>query len=216
MPTAPPTSLALRSDPDGAHPSNGSAGVAARNATRTGDGRADLDPESLYQRVAPIIYTRCLRLLGNDQDALDATHDIFVRLLGGRLTSFRAEAKLSTWVYSVATRHCLDRLRSWRRKRKFLERFGALLSLQPPTLPQPGQAEARVLLEKLSGRLRARSLQIAVHLYLDDMSQTEVAELMGISERAVRKAMSKIRKDAFAALNSPVQPNAHQEESDAH
>jgi RNA polymerase sigma-70 factor (ECF subfamily) len=174
---------------------------------------ADLDPESLYQRVAPIIYTRCLRLLGNDQDALDATHDIFVRLLSGRLDSFRAQAKLSTWVYSVATRHCLDRLRSCRRKRRFLERFGALLSLQPQAPPQ--QAEARVLLEKLSGRLRARSLQIAVHLYLDEMSQTEVAELMGISDRAVRKAMSKIRQDAVAALNGVAHTHG-QEESDAY
>jgi RNA polymerase sigma-70 factor, ECF subfamily len=174
----------------------------------------DLDPESLYQRVAPVIYTRCLRLLGHEQDALDATHDIFVRLLSGRIGSFRAEAKLTTWVYSVATRHCLDRLRSGRRKRRFLERFGALLSSQPQASPQPGQTEARVLLEKLSGQLRARSLQIAVHLYLDDMSQAEVAELMGISDRAVRKAMTQIRKDAFAALSGAGQPG--QEESDAH
>jgi RNA polymerase sigma factor (sigma-70 family) len=194
----------------------GSAGATTRDAGRTGDSVDDLATGSLYQRVAPIIYTRCLRLLGNDQDALDATHDIFVRLLDGGLGSFRAQAKLSTWVYSVATRHCLDRLRSWRRRRSFMERLGAILKLQPPALPQPGQAEARVLLEKLSGQLRPRPLQIAVHLYLDEMSQTEVAELMGISERAVRKAMTKIRKDAFAALNAAPQPHVCEEESDAH
>jgi RNA polymerase sigma-70 factor, ECF subfamily len=213
---APPTPFALRSPRDGAQSPNGAADGATRDAIRTANVATDLDPESLYQRVAPVIYTRCLRLLGNDQDALDATHDIFVRLLSGRLGSFRAEAKLSTWVYSVATRHCLDRLRSWRRKRKFLERVGALLSLQPQAPPQSGQAEARVLLEKLSGQLRPRPLQIAVHLYLDEMSQSEVAELMGISERAVRKAMTKIRKDAFAALSGVTQPTARQEESDAH
>ena len=121
--------------------------------------------------MAPVIYTRCLRLLGQEQDALDATHDIFVRLLSGGLGGFRGAAKLSTWVYSVATHHCLSRLRSGRRKRRFLESLGALLSLQPPALPQPGQAEARVILEKLSGQLRPRSLQIAVHLYLDEMTR---------------------------------------------
>ncbi len=171
------------------------------------------DPESLYQRVAPVIYTRCLRLLGHEQDARDATHDIFIGLLNGRMGSFRAQAKLSTWVYSVATRHCLDRLRSARRRRGFLERWGALLSVGQRELPEPGQTEARLLLEELSGRLRARSLQIAVHLYLDEMTQQEVAELMGISERAVRKAMTKIRKDAISALSGAGQPC--QEESDA-
>lgn len=206
MPTVVPQAIATAT--------HGSAAGATRDATPTENGVTVLDPESLYQRVAPVIYTRCLRLLGNEQDALDATHDIFVRLLSGRLDSFRAEAKLSTWVYSVATRHCLDRLRSCRRRRRFLERFGMLLSLRPQALPQ--QAEARVLLEKLSGQVRVRSLQIAVHLYLDEMSQSEVAELMGISDRAVRKAMTKIRKDAVAALSGVVHTNASQEESDAH
>jgi RNA polymerase sigma-70 factor (ECF subfamily) len=177
--------------------------------------RADGDPEALYRRVAPIIYTRCLRLLGHEQDALDATHDIFVHLLSGGLGGFRGAAKLSTWVYSVATHHCLTRLRSGRRKRRFLESLGALLSLQPLALPQPGQVEARVILEQLSRRLRPRSLQIAVHLYLDEMTQTEVAQVMGISDRAVRKAMSKIRQDAIAALSGAAKTNACEEESDA-
>ena len=51
------------------------------------------------------------RLTGDDEEALDTTQEIFVRVWRG-LPGFRGEAKLSTWVFQIAWNY----LRAHRRR----------------------------------------------------------------------------------------------------
>src|ERR671939_646798 len=47
------------------------------------------------------VYTLCLRILGEPDEAAEATQDAYLRMWRG-LKGFRGHAKLSTWVYRVA------------------------------------------------------------------------------------------------------------------
>ena len=56
------------------------------------------------------IYNLALRHLGNPQDAQDAAQEVFLRVYRG-IGRFRADAKLSTWVYQIAMNVCVDMVR---------------------------------------------------------------------------------------------------------
>ena len=67
--------------------------------------------EELYRLHAGRVYNLACRLSGNQSDGEDLLQEIFV-LVFRKLESFKGEAALGTWIYRLATNHCLDFLRS--------------------------------------------------------------------------------------------------------
>jgi RNA polymerase sigma-70 factor, ECF subfamily len=78
---------------------------------RAGDGAAE---RALYDAHVDRIYRLAFRLAGDDDLAREFTQDTFVRAFE-RLGSFRGEAKLSTWLYAIATSVTLNGLRKVKR-----------------------------------------------------------------------------------------------------
>lgn len=62
------------------------------------------------------VYTVAFRVLNNTNDAEDATQETFIRLWKN-LPRYKAEIKLSTWLYRIVTNICLDLLKSAHYKR---------------------------------------------------------------------------------------------------
>ena len=71
--------------------------------------------EALYTRYCDKVYRKCLSFTKNRERAEDFTHDIFIRVVT-KLSSFREQAKFSTWLYSVTYNYCMDQLRSPKQK----------------------------------------------------------------------------------------------------
>lgn len=63
--------------------------------------------EELVDRYADRVYGICYRYFGDPQDAEDAAQETFVAVLRHAGT-FRGRAKVSTWLYRVATNACND------------------------------------------------------------------------------------------------------------
>jgi RNA polymerase sigma-70 factor (ECF subfamily) len=149
----------------------------------------------------------CYRLMGGVQDAEDCVQEALLR--GWReFASLRDGAAVRPWLYSIATRVCLDALRK-RRRRQTL--FGPSLDeIEPGTgpwvEPWPGSAERGQdlrlafvsLLHGLSPRARA------VLLLHDGVGMTapEAAAALGISVAAARSALQRARS-ALAARMAP-------------
>ena len=68
------------------------------------------DFRKLFEDFQPKIYRYLTRIVGEDE-ADDLTQEVFVRV-SKALMDFRGEAKLSTWIYRIATNVAIDRLRS--------------------------------------------------------------------------------------------------------
>jgi RNA polymerase sigma-70 factor, ECF subfamily len=81
---------------------------------RAGDGVAE---RALYDAHVDRIYRLAFRLAGDDDLAREFTQDTFVRAFE-RLDSFRGEAKLSTWLYAIATSVTLNGLRKVKRMQR--------------------------------------------------------------------------------------------------
>src|SRR5438094_4219562 len=81
---------------------------------RAGDGLAE---RALYDAHVDRVYRLAYRLAGDDELAREFTQDTFVRAFE-RLGAFRGEAKLSTWLYAIATSVVLNGLRKVKRFRQ--------------------------------------------------------------------------------------------------
>ena len=64
----------------------------------------------LVDKYQDKVYNQAYRMLGNREDAEDATQDVFLRIYRS-IEKFRGESKITTWIYSITSNVCIDRLR---------------------------------------------------------------------------------------------------------
>jgi len=149
--------------------------------------------EAAYRAHGHHVERRARLILGNESDASEVAQEVFLSLVD-HPEQFGAQSALSTWLYSATVNRCLNRLRDERTRARLLrERAGALPGPQHP----PG-AEHVVELRALLLRLPPELAQLAVYQLADEMSQDEIAEVMGCSRRQVRNLLARLAQ-ALAA-----------------
>jgi RNA polymerase sigma factor (sigma-70 family) len=155
----------------------------------TGSVGEALDVEALSLRYGPMVLRRCRRLLRDENEALDACQDVFVRLLVNRTRLDGAYP--SSLLFRIATNVCLNRIRD-RKRRPETPDEEILASIA--SAGSPGAlSDARMLLDRLFGRQPESSRTIAVLHYVDGLTLEEVARQAGMSVSGVRKRLRKLR-----------------------
>lgn len=167
-----------------------------------------IDVEQSYTRYGPMVLRRCRRLLRDEQEALDAMQEVFVRLVTYR-ESLDAHAP-SSLLYRMATHVCLNRLRTRRRRPEDADE-ALLMRIVDCTSDAESRSVARNLLARLFGREPESTGTIAVLHLLDGMTLEEVAAEVGLSVSGVRKRLRGLRTRletlaASAADAAPADP----------
>jgi RNA polymerase sigma-70 factor (ECF subfamily) len=193
------TQLALR-DPD----------IRLMLRVRDDDSSAFTELVELYQhRLVAVMH----HLVGTAEEAEDLAQEVFLRVYRSR-KKYRARSKFSTWLFTIANNLALNSLRSRRRKPVVSlpaqdsgplgprpaeqlvpdRRSGPMQRLQRQELA----AQIRQALEALNERQR-----VAVVLNkFEDMNYAEIAEIMGLTTKAVKSLLSRARMNLRAALSS--------------
>jgi RNA polymerase sigma-70 factor, ECF subfamily len=148
----------------------------------------------LFDRYGAMVYRRCRSILGREEAARDAVQDIFLRVME-KSPLFRGEAAPSTWLYAMATLHCLQRLRDHRAHGAKLDRLATATSGRAASSPEDRLTVSR-LLDRQSDELR-----LMVYLrYVDEMTMDEVADLVGYSRKTVGQRVQDFLASARAQL----------------
>ena len=145
-----------------------------------------MDPgtlEALYTTHGPMVLRRARLLLHDDQAARDALHDVFLRVLRAE-GEFRAQASPATWLYRIATNHCLNVLRDERRRVELRTRY-----LRPAS-EAGGDADAPIQLAQILRNVRPELQEIAIYHLVDELKHEEIAELLGVSRRTIDAAQA--------------------------
>lgn len=148
-----------------------------------------MDVDKLYRRYGPMVIRRCRQLLRDEDQALDAAQDVFVRLLERR-DRLRDDYP-SSLLYRMATNLCLNRIRDAKRRKTTADQ--GLLERIADSEDAEGRIEARSVLERLFGRQRHSTRTMAVLHYVDGMTLEEVAAEVGMSVSGVRKRLRGLR-----------------------
>ncbi|HET9620712.1 MAG TPA: sigma-70 family RNA polymerase sigma factor [Kofleriaceae bacterium] len=153
-----------------------------------------IDPSTYYSTYAPMVLRRCRKLLGDEQGARDAMHDVFVQLLTH--ADKLADQAPSSLLFRIATNVCLNRIRTRRRRPE--DGDPELLTQIAAHTDSTARSAARAALDALFRHEPADTALIAVlHLH-DRMTLQEVAAEVGMSVSGVRKRLDKLRSKLHA------------------
>lgn len=155
----------------------------------------------LVEKYQTKVYNLALRMCGNEDDAFDLSQESFLRAWRS-LGSFQFEASFSTWLFRLSSNICLDFLRAKKRRATVSltmvsdEDEETQLDL-PDAGPTPEEAalaadDRRLLAEALNS-LPADFRQIITLRAIDDLSYTQIAEILGIQEGTVKSRLSRAR-----------------------
>src|SRR6185503_15923764 len=92
-----------------------SSGSGIRTLGEMAQPGAQARVEELYRQFGPAIFRRCLKLLRDPAEAEDATQEVFVRVFRS-LERFTYGDSALPWIYQIATRLCLHRIRDGSRR----------------------------------------------------------------------------------------------------
>lgn len=160
---------------------------------RKGDKKAFSHLVEAYQRP---VYSITYRMLGNPEEAEDAAQEAFLRAYTN-LHKYDPKRKFSTWIFSIANHHCIDRLRK-RRVTWISIDDNPVLGNMAGNSPQPehqalGQEErdaVQFVLDQLDPNYRTP----LVLRYWEECSYEEIAEIMEISIPAVKSRLFRARQ----------------------
>ena len=153
----------------------------------------------LYTRFGPMVLGRCRYLLKNEEAARDAAQEVFVKVMRS-LDGFRQESSPATWMVKIATNHCLNVIASDRAR--WRERFRQYVSHQEEGGFLQGVDPVRArMVHQLLDKLDAETQAVAIHYYVDEMTQEEIGELLDRSLPTVRKRLEKFRRIAERELS---------------
>ena len=139
-----------------------------------------LDVGALFERYHGVVYRRCLALLRQPDDAAEAVQEVFEKAISG-LGRFRLHAAPLTWLYAIATRHCLQSLRN-----RSVHELKAVLLVEPGTFELD---ETRTDLTRTLEALSLEELELVAHAYRDGLTQDEISEVTRQSRKTVGKKL---------------------------
>jgi len=163
----------------------------------------NIDIEECYKKYAPMVFRRCVNILKNEEEALDAAQDVFVKLL-------RHEKRLhgqflSSLLYTIATNNCLNRLRQRKRQARYesqaclpqtSEGSGHGQNPNKPGLNEPGsidphfnRVEDTMLMDAILENESESTKVICFMYHKDGMTLREIGDVMGLSISGVRKRL---------------------------
>ena len=164
--------------------------------------------EQILREHQDRVHAICRRITGNDADALDATQEALIAIVRG-LPRFDGRARLSTWIYRIATNACLDELRR-RRRRPVVglpEHDG--IPIEPAdevSVPFDTTVAERLELDEALGGLPEDFRAAVVLRDVCRLDYAEIAEVLEIPPGTVRSRIARGRRQLADRLGNQLDP----------
>ncbi|MFC1608014.1 RNA polymerase sigma factor [Candidatus Latescibacterota bacterium] len=142
----------------------------------------------LYEVHKNRIYSTCYRILGNEQDAEDATQETFIRVFRS-IENFRGDSSFTTWLYRIAVNTGVEVTR--KRKRHHYHD-----SIDDPDTPEtviPGKrdhVDSRIIMEAEIAKLPDGCRIVFVLHTVEGFKHREIAEMLDINEGTSKSQLS--------------------------
>jgi RNA polymerase sigma-70 factor (ECF subfamily) len=168
---------------------------------RAGDGEAFGE---LYRRFSRRALGLCFHLLGQREDAEDATAEVFMRLRTA-LVHYDDSRPFRPWLTGVVVKHCLDRLRRRRRERRLFESDpeGSVPDVEPAGSPLASllAEERRATLDAAIATLPESQRVPLVLRYQGELSYDEIADRLEWTRQRVAVSLFRAKQSLRRALS---------------
>ena len=154
---------------------------------------------SLLETIHQPIYFHLRRILGNHEDAADATQNTFIKVHTS-LNTFRFKSKLSSWIFSIATRQGIDLIR---KRRNEEVTFDDHITHLESDVYFDGD-NAAVLLHAAVLTLPEKQRTVFVLKYFENLDYKSISECTGTSIGALKASFHHAKEKIKLLLNSNV------------
>lgn len=157
------------------------------------------------------VFNLASRMLGNREDAEEATQDVFIRVFKS-LDNFRGDSTMSTWIWRIATNVCISILK----RRKITAVSLGETEMDPPdgkigNVSGPEEAlfktERRVAIENYLALLPAVESAALTLFYMEGLSYREISKALEVPVGTVsveihrgRRKLREIMKDRMEEI----------------
>jgi RNA polymerase sigma-70 factor (ECF subfamily) len=163
--------------------------------------------ERYQNRLVAVLY----HLVGNMEEAEDLAQEVFFRVYRSR-KKYRARCKFSTWLFTIANNLALNALRSRQRRPAvpLNTRDSGPLGPRPAEqlvsdsghqpMQRLQQQELAALIRRAMDELNERQRMAVLLNKFEDMSYAAIAEVMGLTPKAVKSLLCRARTNLRVAL----------------
>lgn len=174
---------------------------------RNGDIRAFSE---LIGEYANLVYGIAYSKLGDFHIAQDIAQEVFIKLFR-KIDQLKEPEKVSSWLYAVTTRECID----WFRSNKYEAAYELTEKMDAPQLET---TEDRLLKKEFHDEvwnalntLSEGNRIVTILYYIDDYKMKEIGEFLGISVEAVesrlRRSRTLLKKEMLSMVNENLNQN---------
>ena len=181
--------------------------VTKESARPRADSEVNLSFEEIFQRYDSMVFGLALHILGDREEALDVSQEVFL-IIYRRMSTFRGESSLKTWIYSITANRVANRFRWWNRlRRRGTVSLEEHLSKSPnrelscnlrSDMQSPEEAlllqEERSEIKKMLLELPLQQRIAVIMRDIEGLSYEEIAESMNASLGTVKSRIARGRE----------------------
>ena len=134
-----------------------------------------------------MIYSLSFRMLCNEEEARDTVQETFIKVWVN-LSSYQSDKKFSTWIYTIATNLCLDKLKSSKHHKysgSIDDKISELISSE--NIEQAIiNAELGEIILRLTGELTPKQKIVFTLRYLEEIEMQEIIEITGMTAEKIK------------------------------
>jgi RNA polymerase sigma-70 factor, ECF subfamily len=142
--------------------------------------------EEIYRTYWNKVFRICMGYVNDHDWAKDIAQETFIAIWK-QLPNFRNESAIGTWIYRIASNHCLRQLERENKMQK------TELPEQIEYTPDPDKERQTQFLYQCIAEL-PETERIIISLDLENVKQAEIAGILGLSESNVRVRVHRIKE----------------------
>jgi RNA polymerase sigma-70 factor, ECF subfamily len=163
------------------------------------------DFDTIYRQYGRMVARWAARLGGPHISVEDIVQEVFL-VVSRRLSSFRGEGKLSTWLFTITD----QTIRNWRRRERWL-RFVSRLTrhiaettdaMRPTPAEETERHQAAELFYRILDEMPNRYRSLLVLFEIEAQSAEEIGQLMDLKPATVRVRLHRARADFLKRLKA--------------
>ncbi len=144
------------------------------------------DFESIYTQYAPQVFRICMGYCNDREQANDLIQETFISVWKN-LPGFKGRSAMSTWIFRIATNNCL----------RAVEKSKRMVTTElPADFPEQQEDSPEKKLQFLYNCIAGleETERIIISLVLEAVPQTEIADIVGLSEGNIRVKIHRIKE----------------------
>lgn len=145
-----------------------------------------MDFNKLYEEYWNKIYRLCMGYINDHDQAKDLAQETFITVWE-KLSTFRNEASIGTWIFRIATNTCLSQIK----KNEKLSKAEILVADEDNDNPDLDK-EIKLLYQFISEL--AELDRIIISLELEGIKQQEISKIVGLSDANIRVKIHRIKE----------------------